>query len=71
MADRGARPQRKIHIPEVLNAMLNVDQSGCKLLPISPGSSSRVMRQTKEDPGGEVARLEKARAGLDVAIRRV
>ena len=38
-ADR--RPLRKIHIPEVLNAMLNVDQSGSELLPISPGSSSR------------------------------
>ena len=39
-----ARPLRKIRIPEVLNAMLNVDQSGCELLPISPGSSSRVTR---------------------------
>ena len=51
-----ARPLRKIHIPEVLIAMLNVDQSGCELLPISPGSSSRVTRQTKEDPGNEVAK---------------
>ena len=35
--------------------MLNVDQSLCELLPISPGSSSRFTRQTKEDLGGEVA----------------
>ena len=35
--------------------MLNVDQSNCEFLPISPGSSSsRVTRQTKEDPGDEV-----------------
>ena len=34
--------------------MLNVDQSGCKLLPISPGSLSHVTCQTKEDPGDEV-----------------
>ena len=34
--------------------MLNVDQSDREFLPISPGSSSRVARQTKEDPGDEV-----------------
>ena len=50
------RPLRKIHIPEVLNAMLNVDQSGWELLPISPGSSSHVTRQSEEDPGDEVVR---------------